>query len=260
MDNRPIGIIDSGVGGLSVVSSLLTILPHESFIYLADSKNTPYGNKSTEKIYSLTKKMVDFLLTKKIKLLVVACNTITITSISRLRQNYPDLPIVGIVPVIKTAAERTKNQKIGVFSTEVTAKSQYQKDLIDKFAMGYEVISLGSVDLVELIEKLDFKTIDKVLKKELQIFKDKNIDTLALGCSHFPLIQDRIQQTLPKVLILNSADAVCRQIARILDNNKIASSINNSSYTFYTTGDFETINYFVKKLTNKGEIERISLQ
>ena len=260
MDNQAIGIFDSGVGGLSIVSSLLRFLPNESFLYLADSKNCPYGIKSNQEIYRLAKKMVDFLLAQKIKLLVVACNTITVTSIAKLRSAYPNLPIVGIVPVIKTAVEKTNNKKIGIFSTVATFKSRYQQDLIAKFAKGYAVTNVGSADLVALIEKLDFKTIDKTLGRELQVFKDNKIDTLALGCSHFSLIKDRIQKKLPRVAILESSDAISRQVRRILESNKTLSKSAKSHYIFYTTGDLSAIEYFVNKLTSKGKIERISLR
>lgn len=258
--NNPIGIIDSGVGGLSIASKLIEKLPDESFIYLADSKNCPYGNKSAKQIFELTQRMVDFLIEKEIKLLIVACNTITVTSIEKLRKKYPKLPIIGIVPVIKTATEKTGSGKIGIFSTIATAKSRYQKDLINKFAKDFQVVNIGSKTLVRLIEKLDFEAINQVLEKELKIFKLSKIDVLALGCSHFPLIQDQIQQFLPGVLILDSSDAVIRQTERILKVNKILSKSQKQSYTFYTTGDLKTISYFVKKLTTRGKIERISVQ
>jgi glutamate racemase len=258
--NNPIGIIDSGVGGLSIASKLIEKLPREPIIYVADSSNCPYGNKSEKEIFELTQKMVDFLIQQKIKLLIVACNTITVTSISKLRQKYPKLPIIGIVPVIKTAVEKTKSNKIGIFSTKVTAESQYQKDLINKFAKGHDVINIGSESLVSLIEKLDFESVNQVIERELEIFKTSRVDVLALGCSHFPLIKDQIQRILPNVLILDSSDAVIRQVGKVLETNKILSKSEKPSYTFYTTGDLKTITYFVRKLTSKGKIERISLQ
>ncbi len=258
--NSPIGIIDSGVGGLSIASALIKKLPNESIIYLADSKNCPYGEKSPEEIYKLTKKMVEFLLAKKIKLLVVACNTITVTSIHKLRKDYPSLPIIGMVPVVKTAVEKTKNNKIGIFSTQTTANSSYQKDLIEKYAKSFSVLNLGSSTLVTLIEKLDFEAIDKILEKELMPFKTSNIDTLALGCSHFPLIDVQIQHFLPNVLILDSSAAVSRQVRRILEHNKLLSNSKNPSYNFYTTGDIKALRYFAGKLTNKAKLSKISLQ
>lgn len=258
--NNPIGIIDSGVGGLSIASILIKNPPSESFIYLADSANCPYGQKSKEEIYNLSKKMIDFVLQQKIKLLVIACNTITVTCIDKLRKDYPNLPIVGIVPVVKTAVEKTKNKKIGIFSTQLTANSNYQKDLIEKYAKDYSVLNLGSSTLVSLIEKLDFKAIEKVLEQELKPFKASNIDTLALGCSHFSLIKEQIQKYLPNVLILDSSDAVSRQVQHILVHNNLISTSNNSSYNFYTTGELRAMEYFINKLTIKAKIERISLQ
>lgn len=259
MHNNPIGIIDSGVGGLSIASSLISNFPNENFIYLGDSKNSPYGQKNREEIYRLTKKMIDFLVHIEIKLLVIACNTITVTCIDDLRKDYPKLPIIGIVPVVKTAASVSKNKKIGIFSTQVTANSQYQKELIEKFHNDCLVINIGSSDLVKAIEELDFEYIDNVLEKELNEFKSSNIDTLALGCSHFPLIKDRIQKHLPNVLILDSGMAVSHQVGRILKHNNLLSKLPNSSYNFYTTGNIETMIYFVSKLTNKGKVTKISL-
>jgi glutamate racemase len=191
--NNPVGIIDSGVGGLSIASVLIKELPNESFIYLADSKNSPYGNKSQQEIYELSRKMVKYLLQNKVKLVVIGCNTITVSSIDKLRKDFSDIPIVGIVPVIKTAVQCSISKKIGIFSTLHTARSGYQKDLIEKFAKDCKVINIGSSDLVSLIENLDFEAMDSVLIKELRPFMVEKIDTLALGCSHFPLVSDKIQ-------------------------------------------------------------------
>src|SRR5262245_55029364 len=134
MDNQPIGIIDSGVGGLSIWQDIRRELPHESTIYLADSKNCPYGTKSSEEIYALASCLVTFLLQKNVKMIVLACNTITVTCLERLRSNHPHLPIIGVVPVIKTAAAYTATKTIGVLTTPVTEKSMYQQHLVDEFA------------------------------------------------------------------------------------------------------------------------------
>jgi glutamate racemase len=257
--NEPIGIIDSGVGGLSIASVLIKKFPKESVIYLADSKNCPYGSKSDDEIYKLSKKMIGFLTTQRIKMLIIACNTITVTSIDNLRKDNPSMPIIGIVPVIKTAVDKTKNKKIGIFSTSVTAESKYQKKLIGKYTKGYSVINLGSSDLVPIIEKLDFKKVEKTLNKELLPFKKAGVDTLALGCSHFPLIKKYIQKILPNVLILDSSGAVCRQVEKILIKNQLLSKSVKPSYNFYTTGDLQAMSFLVYKLTNKAKLSRISL-
>lgn len=257
--NNSIGIIDSGVGGFSIASVLSKKLPNESIIYLADSKNCPYGNKSSRQIYNLARQMLQYLIKNEVKLVLIACNTITVSSILKLRKDFPQIPIVGIVPVIKTAAEKTQNGKIGVFSTVVTAKSKQQNDLIKEFAKRCKVTNTGSAKLVPLIEKLDFEAVNKVLSQELKIFKDNRVDVLALGCSHFALIKDSIQKYLPGVLILDSADAVTRQVQRILEHNEMLSNSGKASYNFHTTGSLETLSYFAGKLTNKAKLSKISL-
>ncbi len=191
-----IGILDSGVGGLSIWKEISKKLPQTSTIYIADSLNCPYGNKSKDNILSLTKRMVDFLLEKKVDIIVLACNTITVSCIDDLRKNYPSVSIVGTVPVIKTAVKLSKKKKIGILSTEITAKSEYQKQLIAKFANGVEVMNIGTNQLVPLIENGDLgEGLDKTLNEVLASFKKENIDVLVLGCSHFPLIKDRIQKS-----------------------------------------------------------------
>ena len=247
MDRAPIGIIDSGVGGLSIASAIAEKLPNESIVYLGDCANCPYGDKTPQEIYELSKRMIDFLLTKNVKLVVIACNTITVLAIDILRKEYPGLPIVGIVPILKTAAEKTKSGRIGIFSTDATANSQYLRDLVNRFARDKEVLSVGSSVLVPLIEKLDFGGIDEILKRELDEFQSFRIDTLALGCSHFPLIRDRIQKVLPGVLVLDSSEAVSRQVERILEHNGILSKENHSVYNFFTTGDPKILEYFINQ-------------
>jgi glutamate racemase len=250
MDNRPIGILDSGIGGLSVFFEVKKLLPKENFIFLADQANCPYGNRSTKEILDLSQRMVDFLLKKDVKLLIVACNTITVTSIEKLREKYPKLPIVGIVPVIKTASQKSKDGKIGIFSTIATSNSKYQIDLIKKFANNLKVINIGSETLVPLIEKIDFKTIKQVLRKELKEFQAEGIDVLALGCSHFPLVKDQIQKLLPDVLILDSGGAVARRTKQILINNKMLGNIKAKDF-YYTTGDKKEFEKVLKVLFKK---------
>lgn len=259
MNNNPIGVMDSGVGGLSIASELIKKLPKESFIYLADSKNCPYGEKSLDQIFELAKTMVQFLVKNNAKLVVIACNTITVSSILKLREEFPTLPIVGIVPVIKTAVKNSKSKKIGIFSTIVTANSDYQKKLIKDWAGDFSVLNLGSSRLVPLIEKFQLQSVENILQEELAPFKKAGIDTLALGCSHFPLIKAQIQKLLPNVLILDSAEAVSRQVAKILKHNKLLSKQDFPSYNFYTTGELESMEKFLDKLTSQAIIEKISL-
>lgn len=248
--NKPIGVLDSGVGGLSVWSEIVKELPKESTVYIADSRNVPYGTKTAEEIHRLSRKLVQFLLKKDVKLIVVACNTITVTSLSKLRKEFPQIPIVGTVPVVKTAAEKTKKRKIGILSTVRTAESRYQKDLIEKFAKDLEVLNIGTDKLVPLIEKGDHvKMIQIILQQELKPFVDARIDVLALGCTHFPLIKAKIQKILgPKILILDSGPAIARQVKRVLEQNKILAANSLVRHYFYTTGDEKLYNKKAKRV------------
>lgn len=259
--NRPIGVLDSGVGGLTIWKEIAKELPNESTIYIADSKNCPYGIKTSNAIHKLARKLVQFLVSKNVKLIVIACNTITISSLEKLRLEFPQIPIVGTVPIVKTASKMSKNKKIGILSTVRTAKSTYQKNLIKQFTNGNKVLNLGTDKLVPLIEK--GRPIDLVLKEDLKPFVDENVDVLALGCTHFPLIKNKIQKILgSKVLILDSGPAIARQVRRILEYNSSLATKRNSSHELYTTGDIEKFSIIAKQLNGKKRtmiVEYISL-
>src|SRR3990167_1647863 len=271
----PIGILDSGIGGLSIWREIVKKLPQESTIYLADSLNCPYGSKSSREVYKLSKKLVEFLLKKKVKLIVIACNTITVTCLDKLRKDFPKTPIIGTVPVVKTASQRSKTGKIGIFSTNQTARSSYQKDLIRKFAGGASVLNIGTDKLVPLIEKGAAQRalpgggesgfeISKILKEESRPFLDFKIDTLALGCSHFPFLKRQMQKILgKKVLILDSGGAIARQVERVLEKNNGLSVYNSPEHILLTTGDLKKFNRLSKKILEKRlknvAIEKISL-
>lgn len=249
MNRNPIGVIDSGIGGLSIFREIVKKLPNESFIYLADSKNCPYGSKSSKDIYKLSKRLVEFLVKKKAKLIVIACNTITVACIDKLRKDFPKVPIIGTVPVVKTASKMTRNGRIGILSTVQTARSKYQKDLIKKYTSGLQVLNLGTNALVRIIEEGggNKSKINKILKKELKPFIEFKIDVLVLGCSHFPFLKKEISKILgKKVMILDSSGAIARQTKRILVLENLISEYNNSANTFLTTGDAREFNKKIK--------------
>ncbi len=257
MNNKPIGILDSGVGGLTVLSSIVKELPDETCIYIGDSKNTPYGKKSEEEIYELSKRMVEFLLKKEIKLLVIACNTITVSCLDRLRTDYPNLPIVGTVPVIKTAAAVSKSKRIGILSTTRTAQSDYQKHLIEEFAHDCVVVNHSTDALVPLLEqgKVHSAEMTAVLREVLKPFTNEHIDALALGCTHFPFLESQIQQVLgPDVLLLDSGGAIARQVKRVLEHNETLSKDKNGEISIYTTGNMQIASTLVRSLLVDKEI------
>lgn len=242
MKNQPIGILDSGVGGLSILREIAKRLPYESIIYIADSKNCPYGDRTSKEIYDLSKKIVKFLLRKRAKLIVIACNTTTVSCLDKLRRDFPKVPIVGTVPVVKTASKLTVNGRIGILSTKQTAGSIYQKNLIKKFAKNLKVINLGTDKLVPIVEngKIESLKISKILKEELKSFMDFKIDVLVLGCSHFPFLKREMQKVIGnKIKILDSSGAIARQTKRVLLMENLFSEYNKAKRTFYTTGDIK---------------------
>jgi glutamate racemase len=265
MNNNPIGILDSGVGGLSVWKEVATIMPGESFVYVGDSKNAPYGPREPEEILLLAKRLIEFLLEHKVKLIIIACNTITVSGIDNLRQEFPGIPIIGTVPVIKTAAQITKSKKIGVFSTTRTAKSQDQRELIQKYAQGCEVFTVGSDELVPLIEKgiVAGREVRKILQKELLPLQERNIDTLAIACTHYPFIEKEIRAVIGSdVQILEPSAAIARHAERILEQNRTLTTDNKRSYTFYTTGDKNILKHLLLRLNNiplQSKVESITL-
>jgi glutamate racemase len=265
MHNQPIGILDSGVGGLTIWKEITVLLPHESIIYIGDSKNTPYGQFNADKTHKLAKKLVKFLLSKNSKVIVIACNTITVSCLDKLRIEFPQVPIIGTVPVIKTAAQITKNKKIGILSTTYTAKSAYQKQLIEKFANHCRVFEHGTDELVPLIEKgeLGGEKINDILQKTLNKFKKEGIDTLALGCTHFPFVSADLRRILgDDVRLLDSGAAIARQVQRVLEKNNSLTHKSKSKYEFFTTGtvkNFEKVANTLGKGTITKKVKNIAL-
>ncbi len=264
MDNRPIGILDSGVGGLTVWKEILLKLPDEATIYIGDSKNAPYGDKTPEEIFQLAKKLITFLLKKDVKLIVIACNVITTTSLERLRNEFKGIPLVGTVPVVKKAAEKTKKGAIGILSTNGTAKSLYQKHLIEQFASGLQVVSIGTNTLVPLVEKGIFakEKVAKVLQQVVKPFQKAGVDVVALGCTHFPFLKKDLQEALGKdVLLLDSGAAIARQVGRILEKNKWLAGKKQPQHIIFTTGEVSLWQEIIKQAKlPKADIEQIILR
>jgi glutamate racemase len=237
IEDKPIGFFDSGIGGTSIWKEVHQLLPNESTIYLADSKNAPYGQKSKEKIIEFSIKNTEFLLNKNAKIIIVACNTATTNAISTLRKKY-DIPFIGIEPAIKPAGLITKTKKIGVLATQGTIQS----DLFEKTSLSLDttikIIEQVGEGLVDLIEKgeIESKQMQKLLYKYLNPMIEKNIDALVLGCSHFPYLIPHIKDIIGnKIKIIDSGSAVARQTKKILtrldilQNNK-----NNLTHEFYS--------------------------
>lgn len=237
MTTQPIGVLDSGVGGLTILSHIRKALPSESTIYIGDSKNAPYGKRSQEEIITLASKMVQFLLSRQVKLIVIACNTITVNGIDVLRKQFPQVPLIGTVPVVKTAASITRKKRIGILVTEATAKSSYNQHLIDTFASDCEVVTIGTNKLVPLIESEKNDLLPEVIATELAPFKESAVDVVVLGSTHFPILRPFLVDFLgSEVSLLDSGGAVARQTKRILTNNNALNHEGGVQHKLYTTG------------------------
>jgi len=247
---QPIGIFDSGIGGLSIWKEITTLLPNENTIYLADSKNAPYGQKSQERIIEFCIKNTELLLDKNCKLIVVACNTATTNAINYLRTNY-DIPFIGIEPAIKPAALQTKTNAIGILATKGTLSSDLFNETSGKFASNITVVEQIGEGLVSLIEsgKTDSQEMVLLLKKYLNPMLEKSIDYLVLGCSHYPFLIPQIRKIVGnKVTIIDSGEAVAKQTMAILNQHKLVNTTNsNPCHEIYTNATITTIKQIMKR-------------
>lgn len=239
----PIGLFDSGVGGTSIWSEIHNLLPNENTIYLADSKNAPYGQKSKEEIIDLSFKNTEFLLHQNCKIIVVACNTATTNAIKELRTKY-DVPFIGIEPAIKPAALQSKTQTIGILATKGTLNSElFHKSVANH--PDVKIIEQIGHGLVQLIENgdIDSAEMEELLKSYLNPMVEKNIDYLVLGCSHYPYLIPQIKKIIPpKIKIIDSGEAVAKQTQKILEQNNLLNlSKSKSSQIFYTNGEPEVL-------------------
>ncbi|MFD0931637.1 glutamate racemase [Psychroflexus salinarum] len=226
MSQQPIVLFDSGVGGTSILKEVVKLLPHEDFIYLADSKNAPYGIRTPQEIIDLSVKNTELALSMKAKLIVVACNTATTNAIFYLRSKYK-LPFIGIEPAIKPAALNSEVKSVGILATKGTLSSELFKQTSEAFTQGIDVIEVIGKGIVEAVEggwTAEEKFIEQ-LKEQLHPFINENIDYLVLGCTHFPYIIPQLKQILPPhVKIIDSGRAVAKQTEAILEKNKLKTS------------------------------------
>ena len=238
-NNNPIGLFDSGIGGTSIWKEIHDLLPNEDTIYLADSKNAPYGQKSKEEIIALSIKNTEFLLNQNAKIIVVACNTATTNAIKELRAKY-DVPFIGIEPAIKPAAINSQKHVIGILATQGTLNSELFHQTAEKFHDTKIIEQIGH-GLVPLIERGEMNSpeMTKLLHLYLEPMIAANIDYLVLGCSHYPYLIPQIKKILPKeIKIIDSGEAVARQTRSVLlEKNGLNNGKNNGKSIFYSNLD-----------------------
>lgn len=245
----PIGIFDSGVGGLSVWKEIRKHLPNESTIYLADSKNAPYGGKSKEKIIEFGIKNTELLLALGCKIIVVACNTATTNSIDILRKKYT-IPFIGIEPATKPAALTSKTGKIGILATHGTLKSNLFLATSNQFRSHVEIIETEGKNLVKLIEAGKINETKNLLQQYLLPMVEEDIDHLVLGCTHYPFLTPIIKKIIPDTIkIIDSGEAVAKQTKRVLEKKEISTSNNfNGKDLFYTNGNLTIFQSFLNQM------------
>ncbi len=254
MKRDPIGILDSGSGGLSVLLSIQKLLPRESLLYIGDHNYAPYGDKSTEFITMRVTVMIEYLLRRRVKLVIVACNTATIAGIDYFRKRFPGVPIVGVVPVVKTAAQISRTKHFVVLSTRYTATSHYQRQLIWRFAPDCTVESIGSSRLVPLIEegKIDSEEVAAELRRLLKRIDKSSCDVIALGCTHYPFLTPMVRAIVgEKVTILDSGDAVARQVKRVLTNRQEVSDAAEATQRYVTSGNARFVASVFRRLLKR---------
>lgn len=214
-DKRPIGVFDSGLGGLTVVKSLRKLLPNESIVYFGDTARVPYGNKSPELIQEFSKEITEFLVDQDAKMIVVACNTATARALDSLKE-HTDVHVIGVIdPGAKEAIKATKNKHIGIIGTESTISSKAYEHALAYLDETIETSSHACPLLVPLAEEgwLDGDVADKIIAHYLKQLNSNNIDTLILGCTHYPLLKNAIaSQVNEQVVLIDSADAIAKVV------------------------------------------------
>lgn len=250
-NNYPIGIFDSGVGGLSVLRWLRHKLPNEDLIYAADSCYAPYGDKTREFIEERSVSLTRFLLEQHSKAIVVACNTATAAAISTLRSMFA-VPIIGIEPGVKPALSATKNGTIGILATRETLKSQKFRNLMGLLCKDRNAVTQECPGLVELVEQTDLTGRDtyELVTKYVNALISKGADTLVLGCTHYSFLAPLIQTIAgEEILIIDTGEAVARETVRRLDEAKLISESNKGGNEFFwTSGKAESVGTVINRI------------
>ena len=270
----PIGVFDSGVGGLSVLRHIRAQLPHEHLMYFADSGHAPYGDKSEQFVVERALAVTAFLLEHGAKALVVACNTATVAAIKAVRARYPELPVVGVEPGLKPAVSATRNGKVGVLATARTLKGEKFLQLREQIsaASNTEFLLQPAVGLVDLIEQGDLETpaIGAMLERYVVPLLDQGADTLVLGCTHYPFIKTGIERVLRDharidVTLIDTGDAVARQLVRLLEAAGLlrvpeGADVGKPTLRGYTTADVSALApAFDKLLGLRPPVEKVDV-
>jgi len=240
MREAPIGVFDSGVGGLSVLAEIQRLLPNESLLYVADCGHIPYGEKTPEFIRQRCSVMAGFFREQGAKALVIACNTATVAGVADLRRDFPDWPLVGMEPAVKPAAAATRSGVVGVLATTGTLQSAKFAALLDRFATDVRVITQPCPGLVELIESGDLHSAElrQLLQGYVEPLLASGCDTIILGCTHYPFLKPMLKSMIPaNISLIDTGAAVARQLQRLLAERDLLAGGPNQPVRFWTSAD-----------------------
>jgi len=245
-ENKPVGVFDSGIGGLTVVKELMRLLPCEEIVYFGDTARVPYGGKSRETIIKFANQIVQFLILKGVKLIVAACNTVSSNALDVIKRNY-SIPIIGVIEPGALETVRLSKGNVGVIGTKATIESHAYKRAIQRLANDKRIYEKACPLFVPIVEEgyLDKEATELIAKDYLLSLNDNQIDTLILGCTHYPVLKDVISKILPGVQIVDSAEATAVQVKEILKNEELLRKDNKKlNHRFYLSDiprDFEKI-------------------
>jgi len=265
MNDQPIGICDSGIGGLTVAKEIIKQLPNENIIYLGDTARVPYGVRDRETITHFAKELVNFLINKKVKTIVIACNTISSTCLPELQSLSP-IPIIGVIkPTVSKVVNNLKSNIIGIIGTRATINSKNYEKEIKKINKSKIVFSQACPLLVPLAEEgfIDHPATKIIVQEYLNFFKDKKIDSLIMGCTHYPILKNIIQETIGiKVRIIDPAEPTTLQLIKVLKKNNLLNNSKKTTQHFYFTDitpqTKKTVNIFFDN-NSPAKLEKINL-
>lgn len=262
-DHSPIGVFDSGVGGLSVLRAMREQMPHENMIFIADQEHVPYGPRPLEEVLSFSEGITRFLLGEGAKLIVVACNAASAAALHSLRQEFAHIPFVGMEPAVKPAAEKTNSKVVGVLATPATFQGALYASVVERFARDVTLIQHTCPGLVTQIEagELEDSRTRAILEEALLPMLEQGIDTVVLGCTHYPFVIPLIEDIVgPQVRVIDPAPAVARQVGRILDTHGLRSPGKEAgSIRYMTSGDPQRLQTMLPRLISEsGQVEPLT--
>jgi glutamate racemase len=256
----PIGIFDSGVGGLSVLRHIRKQLPSHSIYYLADQLHVPYGPRSLEEVRTFSIAITRFLLEKGARIIVVACNTASAAALHTLRDKFPDVPFVGMEPAVKPAASHTASGVVGVLATPATFQSELFASVVERFAQGIKIMKSTCPGLVEEIEagRVNSVRTQEILHQALEPMLQQKVDTIVLGCTHYPFALEQIKEIVgPDVEVIDPSPAIARQTERMITQMGWQGQQNHPAVvTIYTSGSISALQQLLPNLLSENFLVR----